>query len=96
VRYFVDGRSFARHNAGFYPEVPMSINFNLWFINGGLLDDDDERTYVEWVDWVFFSEDTELEPEDIEARVETFRADEVAFMDTVPDWDPVLESPCDF
>ena len=96
VRYFVDGRSFARHNAGFYPEVPMSINFNLWFINGGLLDDDEERTYVEWVDWVFFSEDTELEPEDIEALVETFRADDVTFTDTVPDWDPALESPCNF
>ena len=36
VRYFVDGAPLADHGDKFYPEVPMSINFNLWFIEEGL------------------------------------------------------------
>jgi hypothetical protein len=34
VRYFVDGQLIAQHGGGYYPDAPMSINFNLWFIDG--------------------------------------------------------------
>ena len=37
VRYYVDGALFADHGDSYYPETPMSINFNLWFISGGLV-----------------------------------------------------------
>ena len=36
VRYFVDGKQVAVHTGNYYPDAPMSINFNLWFINDGL------------------------------------------------------------
>ena len=38
VRYFVDGNLIAQHGGEFYPDAPMSINFNLWFIEGGLIE----------------------------------------------------------
>ena len=31
----------------------MSINFNLWFIDGGLLQAEGLREYQEDIDWVF-------------------------------------------
>ena len=96
ITYFIDGEEFARHGDEYYPEVPMSINFNHWFINGGLIDSGEPREYIEQVDWVFFVADTVLSPEDIEAQVEALRDDGVTFMDTVPESDPVLESPCNF
>ncbi|HSC81669.1 MAG TPA: glycoside hydrolase family 16 protein, partial [Chitinolyticbacter sp.] len=51
VEYFVDGTPLARHGGGYYPEVPMSINFNLWFSALGA-NSSQPRTYLEQVDWV--------------------------------------------
>jgi hypothetical protein len=36
VHYLVDGKAVASHGGKYYPDVPMSINYNLWFIDGGL------------------------------------------------------------
>lgn len=96
VTTYIDGELFAVHGDKYYPEVPMSINFNHWFINGGLLDADDVREYVEQVDWVFFARDTILTPDEIEAEVAALREDGTVFVDMVPEWDPPLESPCNF
>lgn len=35
VRYFVNGNLIAQHGGEYYPDALMSINFNLWFIEGG-------------------------------------------------------------
>lgn len=35
VAYYVDGELLAFHSAEVAPEVPMSINFNLWFMPKG-------------------------------------------------------------
>jgi len=94
--YFVDGEPFSTHGDKFYPEVPMSINFNLWFIRDGQIRSDEPRDYVEQVDWVYFAADTVLMPEEVEARVANLREDEVTFTDSVPEWTPPLESPCNF
>jgi hypothetical protein len=94
--YFVDGETFASHGDKFYPEVPMSINYNLWFIQDGQIRSDEPRDYVEQVDWMFFTAATDLTPEDVEAQVAAFRQDEVSFTDTVPQWTPPLETPCNF
>ncbi|WP_346839167.1 glycoside hydrolase family 16 protein [Microbulbifer sp. SAOS-129_SWC] len=94
IRYFLDGEQFAEHGEHVYPEVPMSINFNLWFTQEGLIDSRDERVYQEDVDWVFHSQDKILSPADVERTVDKFRSDKIAHSDTVPDWTPKLDSPC--
>jgi hypothetical protein len=94
VRYFVDGNPLADHGDKFYPEAPMSINFNLWFIEEGLLAGSEPRQYEEDVDWVFFHRDAVLSPQDVESAVADLRRDGVTFRDTVPS--SGLPSPCDF
>jgi hypothetical protein len=37
IAYYLDGVMIARHGGKYYPRVPMSINYNLWFIQGGQL-----------------------------------------------------------
>lgn len=96
ANYYVDGELFATHDGEYYPEVPMSINYNLWFINGGLIDSTEPRDYVEQIDWMYFAADVALMPEDVDTAVETLREDEVSFTDNVPVWEPPLETPCNF
>jgi len=95
VNYLIDGKLIAWHGGKFYPEVPMSINYNLWFVNGGLLDSDEIRQYAELVDWVYFEADEVLTPPEVAERVNALRAANIPFQDTVPAWDPELTSPCD-
>jgi hypothetical protein len=96
VSTYIDGEKFATHDGDYYPEVPMSINFNHWFIDGGLIDSSERREYVEQVDWVYFINNTILTPDEIEANVAALREADTAFTDTVPVWDPPLDSPCNF
>ncbi|MEO8607141.1 MAG: glycoside hydrolase family 16 protein [Chloroflexota bacterium] len=96
ANYFVDGEPFATHGGKYYPEVPMSMNYNLWFIDGGQIGSTEQRDYVEQVDWAYFVANTVLTPEAVDAQVNTFRDQEVVFTDTVPEWTPPLESPCNF
>jgi hypothetical protein len=93
VRYFVNGEAFAEHGGRVYPEVPMSINFNLWFIRDGLLPPGEIRKWEEDIDWVFFDRRV-LPASEVEAAVAELRARGVKFRDTVPD--AGLTSPCDF
>ncbi|MFD1215295.1 glycoside hydrolase family 16 protein [Microbulbifer celer] len=94
LRYYVDGEQFAEHSEHVYPEEPMSINFNLWFTQEGLIDSDEVRTYQQEVDWVYHIADEVLSPAEVEHKVSALRADQVAFTDSVPDWEPKLPSPC--
>jgi hypothetical protein len=96
VNYLVDGKLVASHWGKYYPEVAMSINYNLWFINGGLLDSPESRQYNEYVDWVYFAAETQLTPPEIAARVTALREARIPFQDTVPAWNPPLPSLCDF
>jgi hypothetical protein len=96
THYFVDGEPFAVHEGKYYPEVPMSINYNLWFINGGQIRSNEDRAYVEQVDWMYFAGNVALTPEAVEARVADMRDNEVTHTDSVPEWEPALESPCNF
>ena len=93
VTYWVDGRQLGRHGGRFYPESPMSINFNLWFIRDGLLPPGPVRRYAEDVDWVFHRAGAVLSPAAVLAEVERLRGAGVAFRDTVPAV-PRLRSPC--
>jgi hypothetical protein len=50
VKYYIDDVLRATQGGKYYPEVPMSINFNLWFIEGGLAKFDEIHDYVEDID----------------------------------------------
>jgi hypothetical protein len=95
VRYFVDGKQTAAHTGNYYPDAPMSINFNLWFINEGLNGSSEARSYVEDIDWVFHEADTTLTPKQVEQKVQDLRQAGTGFVDTVPVGMPALESLCD-
>ncbi|WP_295803983.1 glycoside hydrolase family 16 protein [uncultured Microbulbifer sp.] len=94
VRYFVDGKQFAEHSEHVYPEEPMSINFNLWFTAEGLVDSREKRVYQQDVDWVYHNADKILSPAEVTSAVASLRESQIAFTDSVPDWEPRLESPC--
>ncbi len=96
VAYYVDGDLLDTHDGEVYPEVPMSLNYNLWFINGGQIDSDEERQYVESIDWSFHAANVVLTPDEVEAAVEELRAAPISYLNSVPDADPLLESPCNF
>ncbi|MBG0830245.1 hydrolase [Planomonospora sp. ID67723] len=82
IRYYVDGRLFADHGDVHYPETPMWIMFNQWFIDlqGGSA----PRTYRQQVDWVYHSRNEVVPPADVLSRVAAFRAASTTFTDTVP------------
>lgn len=95
VRYFVSGMLVAEHSGNYYPDSPMSINFNLWFINGGSINSRELRLYQEDIDWVFHEAGVLLSPEQVNKKVRALREAGIRFLDTVPAGTPVLESPCD-
>jgi hypothetical protein len=94
VRYFVDGMELADHGGKYFPRVPMSINFNLWFIKDGLIPGMDTRQYDEDIDWVYFVRGKAIAPSDVERDVADLRSKGVKFRDTVPA--SGLSSPCNF
>jgi hypothetical protein len=96
VRYYLDGARLASHGGKYYPEVPMSINYNLWFVSDGLAAPGESRRYDEDVDWVFHRAGAVLSPAQVRAAVAKLRRTNVAFVDTVPAATPPLVSPCNF
>ena len=95
VRYFVDGKLTAQHGGEFYPDAPMSINFNLWFIDGGQINSDQVRSYQEDIDWVYHEAGIILTPQEVNEKVQAFREAGTKFQDTVPAWSPSFDSLCD-
>lgn len=93
VRYFIDGQLIAQHGGKYYPDAPMSINFNLWFIDGGLVQADGIREYQEDIDWVFHEAGVMLMPDEVTAKVDHLRNTSVKFQDTVQSG--IQASPCD-
>lgn len=96
IGYFLDGVLVARHGGKYYPRVPMSINYNLWFIQGGQLTTGRMRRYHEDVDWVYQQAGVVLSPQAVAAQVAKLRRAHVAFRNTVPAESPPLDSPCNF
>ena len=82
VKYYVDGQLFGDHSGIYYPETPMSINFNLWFIDtvahtGGM------STYRQQVDYLLHTVGEVLTPAQATARVASYRASGITHTDTV-------------
>jgi hypothetical protein len=93
VRYFIDGKLIAQHGGEYYPDAPMSINFNLWFIDGGLVQAEGVREYQEDIDWVFHDVGALLMPDEVNTRVNELRSASVKFQDTIISG--IQASPCD-
>ena len=93
VRYFVDAILIAQHGGQYYPDALMSINFNLWFIDGGLNGEETIREYQEDIDWVFHAANESLMPDEVLAKVTELRNESINFQDTVPPG--ISTSPCD-
>lgn len=94
VTYFLDGVPIASIGGRYYPNVPMSINYNLWFIPNGELPAGETRRYDEDVDWVFYQAHAALSPKQVAAKVAALRRGKTRFQDTVPT--AHLASPCNF
>ena len=92
MTFYVDGAEVALLGGKYYPEVPMSINYNLWFIPAGLARTHRLRSYAEDVDWVYHASGAVLSPAEVQAAVTGLKHDGVAFRDTVPA--SGLVSPC--
>lgn len=93
TKYFLDGTLVAVHGSHFYPNVPMSLNFNLWFIDQVFGHPGRSRTYVEDVDWTYHNSEAVMSPDEVDSAVAELRAGGTAFKDTVPA--SGLDSPCD-
>ena len=88
VTYYIDGDPVAHHGGKYYPEVPMSINYNLWFVQDGQLSSSEPRHYIEQIDWLYYAGREVLSPDAVDAQVARYRADAIHFEDTVPAWTP--------
>jgi hypothetical protein len=96
VSYYLDGALLATHGGKDYPDVPMAIAYNLWFVQGGQLPAGGVRRYHEDVDWVYHQVGAVLSTQQVVAQVASLRRAHVAFRDTVPPQAPPLDSPCNF
>ncbi|WP_431898565.1 cellulose binding domain-containing protein [Nonomuraea sp. bgisy101] len=81
IRYYLDGRLFADHGGIYYPETPMWIMFNQWFID--LQAGSSRRAYQQQVDWVYYTKNEVVSPADVLGRVAALRTAGTAFQDTV-------------
>ncbi|MFI6817767.1 cellulose binding domain-containing protein [Nonomuraea sp. NPDC050328] len=82
IRYYLDGRLFGEHGGIYYPETPMWIMFNQWFID--LQGSTTPRAYRQQVDWVYHAQNEVVAPAEVLSRVAAYRASSTAFVDTVP------------
>jgi hypothetical protein len=97
TRHILDGVLLGEHGGRNYPAVPMSINFNLWFVPDGQLPGvSSQRTYEQDVDWVLHTKDKVLSPTQVDAMVKKMRRNKITALDTVAPASPMLDSNCDF
>ena len=82
VKYYIDGSLVADHSGIYYPEGPMTLNYNLWFIDG--TGASGTRVWQQRMDWVYFAKDSVLTPAQVDAIVANYKSQNVARLDTVP------------
>jgi len=94
IKYYINGYLFSEHGADVYPEVAMSVNFNLWFIPEQIIENTEMRQYHQDVDWVYFNADRALSHKSVIKEVGRLRSQKIAHHDNVPNWQPKLDSYC--
>ncbi|WP_329048900.1 glycosyl hydrolase [Amycolatopsis sp. NBC_01488] len=87
VKYFIDGVQTADHTTDaqgdpVYPRTPMSINYNMWFIDTAG-HTSGNSVYTEQVDWTYYAGDQVVSPADAVARAGSYRTAGTSHVDTV-------------
>jgi hypothetical protein len=73
VKYYIDGNLVADHSGIYYPETPMSINFNTWFIDLAN-HTGPTATYTQQIDYVLHTANNILTPSQISNYVNNYRS----------------------
>lgn len=84
VTYYVDGSQYFSTTGKYYPRDRMTIDFNEWFIDGGLVSSSTSRTWNEQVDWVYYANGAAQSPATVDSHVAAYRTARTSFTDTVP------------
>ncbi|WP_245657555.1 cellulose binding domain-containing protein [Herbidospora mongoliensis] len=84
IKYYIDGNLFATHGGDYYPETVQSVNFNLWFISGGLVGSSTQRQWIQQIDWFYHAKNEVVAPATVIQRVNTYRTGGTSWVDTVP------------
>ncbi|WP_061299937.1 cellulose binding domain-containing protein [Herbidospora cretacea] len=84
IKYYIDGNLFATHGGDYYPETVQSVNFNLWFISGGLVGSSTQRQWIQQIDWFYHAKNEVVAPATVIQRVNTYRSGGTSWVDTVP------------
>ncbi|WP_405436548.1 hypothetical protein OG373_06285 [Streptomyces avidinii] len=79
--YYVDGNKFFTAAAKYNPREPMTLNFNIWFMND-LPGVGQSRSWDQKVNWVYYNSAAQT-PEAINAAVDGYYAAGTHFVDTV-------------
>jgi hypothetical protein len=77
VKYFIDGALMADHGGIYYPEGPMTLNYNLWFIDGTGAGGSVPRVWQQRMDWFYFAKDAVVTPIQVETIVAGYRSQTV-------------------
>jgi hypothetical protein len=82
VTYYVDGQKQFAHGGKYYPDGPMVIDFNLWFLkeNTDLL----PSKYQQQVDWVYYCKGKTLTTVQVESDVADLRSRSIKRLDQIP------------
>ncbi len=91
VKYYIDGALKFDHSGIYYPEGVMSINYNLWFIDGAT--STTPRVWQQRMDWTYYAQGVELTPAQVDSIVANYKASNIARLDTVP-CDPTYSPTC--
>lgn len=83
VTYFVDGDVVGTASGAYYPRRNMSIAFNNWTLDLTGHSGTGTSTWTESVDYVYYSENRELTPAQVDVVVGDHRASGTTFIDTV-------------
>lgn len=82
VKYYINGQLMADHAGDYYPETPMSVNFNLWFIDNAA-HTSGTSVYTQQVDYFYHSVGEVLTAAQVGSRIAGLRAGGVQHTDTV-------------
>jgi Cellulose binding domain len=84
VTYYIDGNEYWSTTGKYYPREDMTIDFNMWFINGYLTSSTTPRTWDDQVAWVYYANGQALTTAQVNSNVSALTSAGTNFEDTVP------------